>query len=91
LLAGATRPAVCDQLAQALTFAEVAVTTLLDRQADAGPGAAADRLAEAMESRIELFQAQGMVMVELSTPSALQPGPAMTSTHHQFRKAVRQS
>jgi len=54
-----------DELGLALTFAEVAVNTLLDRQADARPGAAADMLAEAMDSRAELFQAQGMVMVQL--------------------------
>jgi hypothetical protein len=54
-----------DELARALTFAEVAVTTLLGGQADAGPGATADGLVEAMDGRAELFQAQGMVMVQL--------------------------
>ena len=49
----------------ALTFADVAVTTLLDGQAQAPPGAAADGLDEAMEQRAELFQAQGMVAVQL--------------------------
>jgi hypothetical protein len=58
-------PLTAGQLAQALTFAEVAVTTLLDGQAHAGPGAAADGLDGAMDSRAELFQAQGMVMVQL--------------------------
>jgi hypothetical protein len=58
-------PLSADELGQALTFAEVAVTTLLDGQADASPGVAADGLAEAIDSRAELFQAQGMVMVQL--------------------------
>ena len=56
-----------DELRQALAFAEVAVTTLLDGQAAAAPGAAADGLDQAMESRAELFQAQGMVMVQLGS------------------------
>jgi GAF domain/ANTAR domain len=58
-------PLSADELGQALTFAEVAVTTLLDGQAHADPGAAVDGLDEAMDSRAELFQAQGMVMVQL--------------------------
>jgi hypothetical protein len=58
-------PMSADELGQALTFAEVAVTTLLGGQAHADPGAAADGLDEAMDSRAELFQAQGMVMVQL--------------------------
>lgn len=49
----------------ALTFADVAVTTLLDGQARAAPGAAADGLDEAMGQRAEVFQAQGMVAVQL--------------------------
>jgi GAF domain/ANTAR domain len=58
-------PLSADELGQALTFAEVAVTILLDGQAHAGPGAAADGLDEAIDSRAEMFQAQGMVMVQL--------------------------
>jgi ANTAR domain len=49
-----------DELAQALTFAEVAMMTLLD-----GHDASADGLAEAMAHRTVVFQAQGMVMVQL--------------------------
>jgi ANTAR domain/GAF domain len=49
-----------DDLAQALTFAEVAMTTVLD-----GHAASADGLAEAMVHRAVVFQAQGMVMVQL--------------------------
>ncbi|KUL23942.1 GAF and ANTAR domain-containing protein [Actinoplanes awajinensis] len=50
---------------EALTFADVAVTTLLDGQEQAGPGAAADGLDEVMGQRAELFQAQGMVAMQL--------------------------
>jgi hypothetical protein len=63
-------PLTAAQLAQALVFADVAVGTLLDGQERAGPGAAADGLDEAMDSRAELFQAQGMVMVQLGVPLA---------------------
>jgi hypothetical protein len=59
-----------DELVLALTFAEVAVTTLLDGQdhteADHPHGWPDDPLG----SRSELFQAQGMVMVQLSTTLA---------------------
>lgn len=61
-------PLTGEQLAQALVFADIAVDTLLDGQERAGPGAAADGLDEAMDSRAELFQAQGMVMVQLGVP-----------------------
>ncbi|WP_250009783.1 GAF and ANTAR domain-containing protein [Actinoplanes sp. M2I2] len=55
----------------ALSFADVAVTTLLDGQADAVPGAAADGLDdEVVGQRAELFQAQGMVAVQLTVPVA---------------------
>ncbi|WP_307831088.1 GAF and ANTAR domain-containing protein [Nucisporomicrobium flavum] len=50
----------------ALTFADVAVTALLDGQARAAPGTAADGLDdEVVGHRAELFQAQGMVAVQL--------------------------
>jgi len=58
-------PLSADELRRALSFAEVAVTTLLDGQAVAGPDAAADGLAEAVDNRAEVFQAQGMIMVQL--------------------------
>jgi hypothetical protein len=61
-------PLAADELRQALTFAEVAVTTLLDGQSAAGPGTAPDGLDRAMDSRAELFQAQGMVMIQLGIP-----------------------
>jgi hypothetical protein len=54
-----------DELRQALMFAEVALTTLLDGQESAPPGAPAEGLAGGVERRAELFQAQGMVMVQL--------------------------
>jgi hypothetical protein len=54
-----------DELAQALTFAEVAVGLLLDGQEYAGPDATGNDLEAALVSRAELFQAQGMVMVQL--------------------------
>jgi len=55
-----------DEFHDALTFADVAVTTLLDGQAEAAPGAAADGLDdEVIGQRAELFQAQGMVAVQL--------------------------
>jgi len=50
-------------LGQALTFADLAVATLLDGQERATAGA--DGLDGAMEYGAELFQAQGMVMIQL--------------------------
>jgi hypothetical protein len=58
-------PLTADELGQALTFADVAVAVLLDGQAVAPPGAAAPGVDEALASRSELFQAQGMVTVQL--------------------------
>jgi hypothetical protein len=58
-------PLTTEELGQALTFAEVAVTTVLDGQDAAYLGSAAAGLDEAMDGRAELFQAQGMVMVQL--------------------------
>nr|WP_281286757.1 GAF and ANTAR domain-containing protein [Catellatospora sichuanensis] len=52
-----------DELTLALTFAEIAVATLLDGH-DRG-GAADGWLDDPLGSRAELFQAQGMVMVQL--------------------------
>jgi hypothetical protein len=58
------------QFRQALVFAEVAVSTLLDEQERAAPGAAADGLDEVMGQRAEVYQAQGMVAVQLGVPLA---------------------
>ena len=54
-----------DDLALALTFAEVAVSTIVDGQALVQPGESAGGLDAALEHRHELYQAQGMVMVQL--------------------------
>ncbi|WP_308167721.1 GAF and ANTAR domain-containing protein [Catellatospora tritici] len=54
-----------DEVTLALTFAEVTVTTLLDRQHDADR--ADTWLHNVLGSRSELFQAQGMVMAQLAT------------------------
>jgi GAF domain/ANTAR domain len=59
-----------DELAQALTFADVATTMLLDAQEDAQPGGADHGLDEALAYRFELHQAQGMVMVQLGVSLA---------------------
>jgi hypothetical protein len=54
-------PLTGDELACALTFADVTVEALLDRQHDVD----APRTIDAVAYRAELFQAQGMVMVQL--------------------------
>jgi hypothetical protein len=54
-----------DELALALTFAEVAVATLIDGLGSGRQGARADWLRDPLGPRAELFQAQGMVMVQL--------------------------
>jgi hypothetical protein len=53
------------EVKQALTFADVAVRTLLDGQENAASGTPAAGLDEAIGNRAELFQAQGMIMVQL--------------------------
>jgi hypothetical protein len=67
---GRPGPLTADEVGQALTFAEIAVTTLLDGQDDAYPGAPAAGLDEAIDGRAVLFQAQGMVMVQLGVSLA---------------------
>jgi hypothetical protein len=54
-----------EDVAQSLTFAEIARTTLLDGQHRAPAGGLPDGLAGALGYRAEVFQAQGMVMVQL--------------------------
>jgi AmiR/NasT family two-component response regulator len=54
-----------ESLTRALTFAEVAVQQILDGQARAADGRAADGLAEALAYRHVVYQAQGMVMAQL--------------------------
>ena len=52
-------------LARALTFADVAMTMLVDGQAGAATGRMAAGMDEVFEIRSELHQAQGMVMVQM--------------------------
>jgi hypothetical protein len=56
-----------EQLTDALLFTDVAVSTILDRQENAAEHRS-DDVAEAVQHRAELFQAQGMVMVQLGVP-----------------------
>jgi hypothetical protein len=51
-------------LTQAMTFADVAMRLLLDSQGPSQTGARAD-LDDALAYRVEVYQAQGMVMVDL--------------------------
>ena len=57
-------------LRQSLTLAETALHILLDGQADAVSGRPVQGLESAVESRSELFQAQGMVMIQLGVSLA---------------------
>ena len=54
-------------LGRALAFSEVALWILLDGQAESAADRPVERLEAAVDSRSELFQAQGMVMVQLGT------------------------
>lgn len=63
-----TGPLSRTELGRAFTYADQIVTTLLDGQERATEDA--DGLADAIDNRIELFQAQGMVMVQLGTSLA---------------------
>jgi len=57
------------ELGEALTYADRAVTALLDGHEDAMTARGGqDGLDEAIEHRAEVFQAQGMVMVQLGIP-----------------------
>ncbi|WP_203755447.1 GAF and ANTAR domain-containing protein [Actinoplanes cyaneus] len=53
------------ELGTALAFAEVTTTALLDQHEDATTGGFGDVLADAGDYRAQMFQAQGMVMVQL--------------------------
>jgi hypothetical protein len=57
-----------ESLAQALTFAELAVATMLDGQEKAPNGEAATGLDLALDSHHVVYQAQGMTMVDLGVP-----------------------
>jgi hypothetical protein len=62
-------PLTGDQLTDALLFTDVTVSAVLDRQESTGTGRSGD-LDAAIRHRAELFQAQGMVMVQLGVPLA---------------------
>jgi hypothetical protein len=53
------------EMGRALTFAQFTVTTLLDGKGWVSGAPATDGLDEAIGYRAQLFQAQGMVMVQL--------------------------
>jgi GAF domain-containing protein len=53
------------ELTEALTFAQVATAAVLDGQERSAEGGVVDGLDGAFESRYELHQAQGMIMVQL--------------------------
>jgi hypothetical protein len=59
-----------ESLAQALTFAEVAVETLLDAQGKAAIGQTAEGLDRALDSHYVIYQAQGMTMIDLGVSLA---------------------
>ncbi len=54
-----------DELRRGVLLADVTVAALLDQQEQGGTHTGVDDLGEAIEDRAELFQAQGMVMVQL--------------------------
>jgi len=54
-----------ETLTQALSFAEVATKSLLEGQEAAGEGRTPSGLDDVLESRFEVYQAQGMVMIQL--------------------------
>jgi len=58
-----------DELTDALLFTDVTVSAVLDRQEHVGDHPL-DDVAEAVQHRAELFQAQGMVMVQLGVSLA---------------------
>lgn len=71
--------------AQAITFAEVAMHALLDGQDAAVVGSVEDALGHALDYRSELYQAQGMVMVQLggSVDEAIVRLRAYTYAHNR--------
>jgi hypothetical protein len=58
------------EITQALTFADVATTMLVDGQEQAPAGAAAEGLSEVFDYRAEVHQAQGMVMIQTAVSLA---------------------
>jgi hypothetical protein len=60
-----TGPLTPDALTQAFAFADVAMGLLVDGQARAGDTRSSPDLDGALANRLEVYQAQGMVMVDL--------------------------
>jgi hypothetical protein len=60
-----TGPLTTDALTQAFTFADVAMGLLVDGQARASGSRSSPDLDDALANRLEVYQAQGMVMVDL--------------------------
>ncbi len=58
-------PLADEAIRQALTFAEVAVLTLLDGHSDLDGGSGPHGLEQAFSDQAELYQAQGMVKIQL--------------------------
>jgi hypothetical protein len=58
-------PLTPDALTQALTFADVAMGLLVDGQARSGDGRPSRHLDDALANRLEVYQAQGIIMVDL--------------------------
>ena len=54
-----------DQLSDAMTFADITMEALLDQHEATNGADTGTRIADAVDSRAELFQAQGMVMVQI--------------------------
>jgi len=61
----APEPLSREALALALTFATVTVQRLLDERSGLGHGQRTEALDEALGYRVQLYQAQGMVMIDL--------------------------
>ena len=59
-----------EDVAQSLTFTEIARVAMLDGQDNATAGGLPDGFDEATGNRAEVFQAQGMVMVQLGVSLA---------------------
>lgn len=57
-----------EALADSLALASVATSALIEGQGDAEDGAAPSGVEQALESRFAVYQAQGMVMVQLGVP-----------------------
>ncbi len=57
-----------ETIVQALTFADVAMTGMLNAQQRSNQGDGTPALDDALDNRFELYQAQGMVAVQLGVP-----------------------